>query len=122
MLSERVWCKRPHIAWFYLDEISRKCKCAETESKFQVAWLCRVGNGLSANWHEGCFWVNENILKLNGIDSHTFHKSTKSHWTTPLKQLDIFYIYYATVKLFKNLSFMSEKFSFDGKKCPKGFI
>lgn len=109
MLSERICCKRLHIAWFYLYKISRKCKCAETESKLQVAWVWRVGNGLSTNWHEGCFWVNENVLNLDCIDSHTFHKSTKTHWTIALKQLNLCYTHYTTIKLFKTCEFSELK-------------
>lgn len=34
---------------------------------------------------------NENVLELDCIDSPTFHKSFKSHWTIVLKQLNLFY-------------------------------
>lgn len=62
-------------------------------------------NVLSANWHEECFWVNENVLKLDYMDSHTFHKSSKNYWTKAWIQMNLFYTHYTTIKLFKTCEF-----------------
>ena len=62
---------KPHILWVHYYEISKSCKSLEAESRLVVAWVWQHGWRVTINEHEGSFWGDRNVLKVDCGDNST---------------------------------------------------
>lgn len=64
--------KRPQIVGFQSQEMGRKGKTVETQSRLVVAWDWRLEWGLTVDSDEGSYWGDRNVLTMdcsNNINS-----------------------------------------------------
>lgn len=55
----------------------------ETERTTGTVWDCELEQRVTPNRHEGTFWIDRNVPKLEAGDHCTIYKFTKSHRTVP---------------------------------------